>query len=887
MTSIFKSFRYIALFLLSIEVSYAGAGKIVGTVTDYETGSALPYVNVIIHELNIGASTDINGYYIILNIPPGEYSVSASFIGYQNTKYEGVQCATGHTTVQNFTLPSAVISGEEVVVIAKRPLVQKDLTASQKITTSAEINAMPVESFLDVLTTQAGVNTGADGAIHIRGGRSNEVGFYIDGISVVNPFTGSLAMNVSNNALQEMKVISGAFNAEYGNAMSGIINIQLREGGELLDGSVTYYTGDYLSNNSQVFPNIDAYNPMANSVLEAALTGPILGRKLTFNISARLHNNGGYLYGIREHAPEDSANFQDGDEWYIESSGDSSYVSMNPSISGNGLAKFTWRISPRLKMSFQGLYDQSQSKAYVHTYKYNPDGIYQYLRENGGIAVRLNQSFGSTFYELNLYYNSTNYRKYVYEDPADLRYVSTSNIVGSPGSTTFAFGGTLMEHDNRNSKTLGTKFDITSQIGSHHEIKAGLDVKTDHLESDDAVILYNGQRYREPTILPANLSPSHSTYTGDATFFSAYAQDKLEYESMIMNVGLRYDFFEPNGEFPTNLLDPTGTAQAADSKHSISPRLGVSFPITDKGYLHFSYGHFYQLPTLTALYSTSIFGANITPSLGYTDLKPEKTVLYEFGLQQQFGEYIALEAIAFYKDIRDLLATQSIYYESAVYGPSNYSIRLNKDYGTVLGYTLSLSKPHDPASHLSGHLDYTYQTTEGNATNSGSFFFSQFSETEEAKQIVYLSWDQTHLINGTVTYSVPNKWGISLIGKLASGWPYTPTIPLANYNPIPNSERKPWQRNIDLRMHKNIQVGNFETVLFAMVFNLLDELNERYVYDDTGQAGYTYVNQSSEETAEFKSHYGEPGIHTWSEYQVRPTYYSSPRSTYLGITLEF
>lgn len=886
--NILKTACFFLLFMLSGSLM-GGVGKISGTITDEASGEPIIGVNVIVHELGIGASTDIDGRYIILNIPVGYYTVSASFIGYNTIRISEIRCASDHTTIQDFGLSSGILEGEAVVVVAKRPLVQKDLTATQRITSSEEMKAMPVESFLGILTTQAGVNTGADGAIHIRGGRSNEVGFYIDGISVADPFfTNSLSLSVSNNALEEMKVVSGAFNAEYGNAMSGIVNISLKEGSDKFKGNLSFYTGDYISNNNELFVNIDDVAPTANSVIEGTLTGPIWRNKLTFNFSGKYRNNEGYRYGIRQHLPTDSSNFTDSDNWYVEVNGDSAFVPMNPSYGLNSLAKFTFRVTPTFKISVQSMYDKSFRKDYVHSYKFNPDGIYQYNSQNGGTSLRFNQSFGLTFYEFSLYRNYTNYTKYVYEDPLDSRYAPSNRVIGSPSSSTFVFGGTQMDdYIDRWSKTYGAKFDLTMQIGQHNETKTGLDFRYNDLEADVFEILYDNQEYREPTVLEANESPSHTLYTGQATFFSAYIQDKLEYESMIMNVGIRYDYFDPNDSIPVNLLDPTGEYTDAEIKTSISPRLGVAFPITDKGVLHFSYGHFYQMPSLIRLYSYDGFGAGIVPTIGYADLKPEKTVLYEFGLQQQFGEYIALEATAFYKDIRDLLASQSIYYESSIYGPSNYSVYLNKDYGTVKGFTLSLAKPYDRNSHLAGHFDYTYQTSEGNDVRDGSFYFSQFNETEEPKEIVVLGWDQTHLINATVTYSVPQKWGISIIGKLASGWPYTPIIPLANYTPLALSERKPWQKNVNIRAHKAVVLGGFEFTLFAKVFNVFDTKNERYVYDDTGRSGYTFVNQSTQETKEFISHYGEPGIHTWSEYQIRPNYYSSPRSVSLGFSMEF
>ena len=199
---------------------------------------------------------------------------------------------------------------------------------------------------------------------------------------------------------------------------------------------------------------------------------------------------------------------------------------------------------------------------------------------------------------------------------------------------------------------------------------------------------------------------------------------------MIMNLGLRYATFVPNDSTIASLIYPEADQKSSKTKTMISPRVGVSLPITDKGIFHFSYGHFYQMPTLRNLYRESYFGAGLAPTVGNPDLKPEKTVLYEFGFQQQFGNLIGMDINLFYKDIRELLALQSIRYNSPNYGPSNYAIYLNKDYGNARGLTLSLTKRYDPVSKSSIWIDYTYQKSEGNSVNSGSFYFSALSGIE-------------------------------------------------------------------------------------------------------------------------------------------------------------
>ena len=869
----------------------ASNGKITGKVAEKETGSPAVGVNVILIDTYLGAATDENGRFTILNIPPGTYSIRVDAIGFATITMKDVRVTTAQTTELSFTLEEAVIEGQEVTVIAERPLVQKDLTASQRVTTAKEIEDMPVESFLGVLTTHAGVNQSAGGALHVRGGRSNEVGYYIDGVSVSNPFyTNSLAVSVSNKALEEMKLVSGAFNAEYGNAMSGVVNVTIKDGGKNYDGSLSYYTGDYSSSAHDIFPNIDDQDFTANSTFDGFISGPVLpflGDKLTFNVSLRRSESEGYLYGIREHNPSDYAYFPPSGDWYIQITGDSSYVPMNPSQSTNGLSKITWRVSPTMKISTQSILSKAQSKSYSHAYKYNPDGVGTSYSANNNHSIKINHSLSpKSFYEANLFISDTDYKNYLYEDTTDSRYVSTDYINTEPTSATFLFGGTQMGHTYRVSNSVGGKFDFTIQMNDRHELKTGFSFRKDILEERNFSILYN-YNYRQPTVLPENESPYHVYYNKEALQYSAYIQDKMEYSSMIMNLGVRYDVFVPNDSSIADLVYPAAGKNDAGKKTMISPRVGVSLPITDKGIFHFSYGHFYQMPTLRNLYRESYFGAGLAPTVGYPDLKPEKTVLYEFGFQQQFGNLIGMDINLFYKDIRELLALQSIRYDSPQYGPSNYAIYLNKDYGSSKGVTLSVSKRYDPVSKTRIWLDYTYQKSEGNSVKSAAFYFSTLSGIEEEKLIVPLSWDQSHLLNTTVIIGNPGGTTLGLIGKISTGWPYTPSIPTANYVPEPNSGRKPIQRNMDLKIERRVSIGSRTVSLFARVYNLFDIRNARYVYDDTGSPKYTYEYRSIQETEQFKAHYGEPGIHTWEEYITRPQYYSSPRSFKIGFSLDF
>ena len=259
---------------------FAGTtGKIVGIITDKDTGEPLIGANVVVDGRPLGSTTDIDGSFLILNVPPGRYTLIAQYIGYQDKRVEGVQVNVDFTTRQNFELSSATIEfGDEIVVQASRELLTKDLTSSQTRVSTEKIENLPVEEIDDVLAVQPGITRDASGNFHIRGGRTSEIGYQLNGISISDGFDKSRGLEIENESVQELQVISGTFNAEYGNAMSGIINIVTKEGGSDFHGSLKSFVGDYLSTDDFNFYNIDA-REAANYSMQGTLSGPVPGLK--------------------------------------------------------------------------------------------------------------------------------------------------------------------------------------------------------------------------------------------------------------------------------------------------------------------------------------------------------------------------------------------------------------------------------------------------------------------------------------------------------------------------------------------------------------------------------------------------------------------------------
>ena len=295
-----SSIFYAIILLPSIALS-GTTGKISGKVLDADTNLPLAGVNVVVSGTGLGAATRIDGTFTILNIPPGEYTVKASFIGFKQTNMENVHVSVGLTTKIEFNLFTSAIVGEEVIVISERPIIVRDRTSSEVHISSDELEFTPIQEVNDILQTKAGITKDASGGLHCRGGRSSEVVYMVDGIPVTDVFYGALGVELEKSSILELQIVTGTFNAEYGEAMSGIVNIITKTGGKNLHGSLTFYAGDYNSGDTELFMNLDDLNPIENYNIQGSLSGPLplTSDKFRFYANARFFSSQGYLYGAR------------------------------------------------------------------------------------------------------------------------------------------------------------------------------------------------------------------------------------------------------------------------------------------------------------------------------------------------------------------------------------------------------------------------------------------------------------------------------------------------------------------------------------------------------------------------------------------------------------
>jgi len=1167
------------MIILASNNLFAGTtGKISGRVTDAETGEGLPGVNVIIEGTGMGASTDAEGIYFIINVPVGVFSVRAGMIGYTTRIMTEVSVRGDLTTEIDFAMTVQVLESEqEVVVVAERPMVQKDLTSGRSIVSASEIAEMPVESLAGVIGTKAGIVSDAGGGIHIRGGRSSEVTYMIDGVPVTNLSSGGLGVGLENSAVQELQILSGTFNAEYGQAMSGIINIVTKEGGEEYKGNISAYMGDYYTEDTRFFEYGDQFDPMNIKNVEMSLSGPFpgFGKSMNFFASGRYYDYGGLYRGVREHTPNDvnyltskaveelrdspwgragllnfaepfmdlnddgqlepgsesyfdfdgNGSFSSGEpfrdvdgdgrydhnvdfngngyidpeDWefidlngngvldgdpfvdanhngvldgepYIDfngnqmwdsgATGDGEVVRLNTSTRVNGMLKLTWRINPKLKLNTSIIHNVAESQSYSLSYKYNPNGRPTNQSSSTSFIMDLRHSLSERmFYNVKgSFYQTTAKTFYIDVDPEKLSeertitytnvdewtafltdaaldevtgigmgsfYGSVSDsllILQSHMTLTFydslSVGGTMMHavnlfgrpswsfdvtntwesrngpawvemfsspdlapwvksvrydivlndlkeayflpneiseqpvneylagghshsYSERINRTYLMSGDLTWQMNNTHQFKAGVGFKTHEMAYKAYTVFVQKNLDWIPTIKDTESSFANDSYdnwltdaveklsldTRNPREAYMYVQDKIELTDMIVNIGLRYDYFDPNYFVPSDYRDPenpkywlytlentetaavdtffqfAGEVTAYDSiidvldangepwrdyndfyentkpVHQFSPRIGVAYPITDKGIIHFSYGHFFQIPTFSYLYANpemEISTASYESILGNANLKPQKTVTYEIGLQQELAADLGIEVIAFYKDFSGLLSSDQ--YEK--YNTVNYIVYSNRDYGDSRGITFSINKRR--TGLLSASADYTYLVAQGNASNPLSLFYANQSDppAEVVKQVLPLDWDQRHTINVNISLAQPRKWGISILTKYGSGLPYTPTYQGSSLD-APNSDRKPDYFNVDLNMHRDVEFAGLHWTVFAKIYNALNIQNERRVFSDTGRATYSLIPTYTPDNGNIY------GRHSLADWLTRPNYFSSPRQFRIGFSTSF
>ena len=544
----------------------------------------------------------------------------------------------------------------------------------------------------------------------------------------------------------------------------------------------------------------------------------------------------------------------------------------------------------------------------------------------------------------------------------------------------FGTGGTQNGRFSRNTSFKQFNLTVSSQINNTHFIKSGILYKQYDMWADDKFLNYktvgewsltqNGDTLGYNPLAGARVTPFiptiNPTYTSEHDYFrvnpkelSFYLQDKIELDELIINAGLRFDFFDPDWKIPENeklpgnlkyflaktnndtslfwendfsilhkdviildSLDQQGavaienlfitgveydsTSQSyteafndqlltyrntfrwengfnkVEPSFQLSPRIGIAYPITDKGVIHVSYGHFFQVPNFSFLYENPEFeitNNNNGGIIGNAALNPEKTVMYEIGFKQEIAYKTAIDLTIFYRDTRDWVGVSPTIKK---YPVGNYRKYENKDYANTRGFTLVLDRQF--INGLGGGIDYTWMIAEGTYSNPQDAYFDAQDNQAPRLSMLPLNWDQTHTLNFRATTGGKN-WVASAIGKLWSGKPYTPEFKTGTISGsgafagfADNSERKPNVFDLDIRASYSINLLGLQSKIYCNIYNLLDLQNEFSVWEDTGRATYTLTAKDVPLT--------DPGrIGHLQEHLIRPEWYGEPRRINIGLNI--
>jgi outer membrane receptor protein involved in Fe transport len=835
---------------LAMPAAAGTTGKISGRVLDAKK-QPIVGANIAVPEARVGAMSDAEGRYVILNVPAGTWQIRANLLGYNPVTVQGVIVSSDQTTTQDITLNEAPVQLEEVVIKAERPVVNLNLTSNLQTVNRADIERLPVQELQDIVNMKAGVVDG-----HFRGGRLGEVQFQVDGVSMNNPYDNKAGIRIDRSLLEEVQVVTGTFDAEYGQAMSGVVNAVLKRGSDKFRADGEAFVGGFLYGSNRIVPN--DWNPTGYDNFVVNASGPAGLPKTTFLLGGRRTLQDNWITATRIFRPTDRV-----DSGRV--TGDQKEIPLGYFHEWGGIAKISNRSIHNLELSYQAIVNRSEARGQTEAawaYRYNPDG--QKIQNNLSVVHGLDLTYTlspKSFANLAIRQNIVDYTDWAYENLNDPRYdaagepqsVGDLGGGGGPNQDAFVQGVDLGRFEQYTNAWI-YKGSFVRQFSSDQQLKFGGEIQWPVALRFGTPGWLVGQGF-DPPIRHENEPPD---FPAPATYHpvtqSAFVQDELEYNDLKLRAGIRYDSFDARWYVPSDLANPANSISGVPESHlvpttvkrSFSPRLGVSYPVSADAALYFSYGHFTQMPPLGDIFGNADYGVlhdlQATPEseqkvgvLGNPDIKPEHTVQYQFGYKQAVTDWLGLDLTTFYKDIRDLLGVEFI----QTYNDAEYARFTNVDFGNVLGFTISLDQRQ--RGLISSRLDYTWQRAQGNSSDPRET--ATRAETGEGRRprVAPFSWDQQHTLNLEVIVSRPNDFSFGAIGRLTSGQPYTPSIETGFGGGLEtNSGRKPPATLLDLRGEKHLRSVVFHPMLFARVFNVFDtRYFNGFVFTTTGSPYYS------------------------------------------------
>jgi outer membrane receptor protein involved in Fe transport len=870
-------------------------GNLTGKVTDVSSGELLTGVNIVVIGSGRGGVSNTKGEYGITGITPGKYTIRVSSIGYKTVEQKNVEIEADASTVLNFKLASTDIQLEGVTAFGERPIVDNKKFSGDQTFSREKIEQLPnLKGVEDVLSLQAGVVKFGN-QLFLRGGRANETQILIDGVPVNNvggagAATGTLSTNeqlqqlyagtgttsggslsISASAIQSVSVSSSGFDAEYGNAQSGVVNITSKTGGERYSGSAQYRTDGLVGNDfgeryysfyfggpepitSHLLPTLGVSVPGKLSFFASTDFNQRNGA-FAFNTSQFYHplrrriKVGGILGGILGGL---GFNFTD-----KQSNAFSFNTKFSYSVGESDQFAFSYRANVS---SNHGLYGAYSSRDFY-------DSTLNSLSLNTQNVLQWTHLLGTnTLLKSSLSRQETQSTSSVGElTPAQYSIVTNTGR-RDPSADGFFDLGTGQSWSTSNSVVWNLKADFSSQLHPIHYFKAGLEYYYEHLQSTSISfpLAPVGER------LPDSLGGARGEYPGLGSGRwvtnalpsrgGLYVQDNIEFGEGLLSIhlGLRYEFFYlgkqvfdqgPLG-FVTRWERLTGLkADWLENKSfmsqfvrgNFSPRIAIGYPVSQTTKFYFNYGHFLQYPERDQFFHDPIYTTLPGNYVGNPSLKPQRTVQYEAGFEQAIFDDLAIAIRGYYKDIFDYVAPLSLPVSPAL------SLNINLDYASTRGVEVILNKAL--SQHYSGSLGYTFLVAKGRSSN--PFAATTNPQLQGLPRETRLDYDQQHTLNLFVGYRVAanedydlfgikfNNWGVSVTWNFGSGFPFTPFNRGRTLEDLYllNTGDGPYTSEVNLSLFKGFKL--LEGLSITFTFDVVNLLNRRNI--DLNAGGFNTV----------------------------------------------
>ena len=869
----------------SVTVQAKVTGKVSGVVTNADTDEPIVGATVSVANTDLATKTDEDGEYFIINVPVGHYDLVVSHVGFERMVKTEVRVLVDLTTPVDFEITVAPVElANEVVVVATAPLIQKDLTSSRVIFTEDRLKNLPnITSVQSILTNYPGVVLDAGQDLHVRGSRDGQLSYYYDGFSIEDPFYATAGMRIVPASLAELSLTSGGFTAEYGEAQSGVVSAVTREGTADYHGQLRMYQGATHKYDVSTGKWGDL-STVTNRSIIGTFSGPFPGMD------------------------EKDYNFFTAGE-YLRDDG---YLPHNWYTSYTGISKLTMQPLARFKVKANVTYQESDGGVYDHrdvnglSYDFNLDGLpvverKAYIAGVTGNYAFSDRAFGSI--SVNQFYTRT------LTEPAHLMGVHWSQWPGYSEDEDGVYNGTIhidnyagmidyTDEMQITGYTTGSDFNPTygfretrynsvsgnliTQWDKYNQIKSGFEFRRYHLDWDFKQF-YNDQPYGE-------------RYTSRPKLASFFLSDKLEYRDFIVDMGIRFDYRDADISYNYTPDDTIAHYKEADSRSRLSPRLGVSFPISDRSAMHFNYGIYYQVPQSVYLY-TNLKGDRTSglPVIGNPDLEPEETISYELGVDHLIGSDLRLDVTAYHKEISDLVTTREV--GSILNNPVTRYV--NDDYGTAVGFDVSLEKL-PLHGNFSASISYSYMVAKGNGSNANEPYYTYLTSTTDTLPPLseyYLDFDQRHTITAVLSYNAPSDWagrllgmklpgawGLTMVGYYGSGLPYSRVDASGFRMGERNENRLPATYTVDMRFNKDFNVGwnQSRMTFFVEVDNLFNRKNVLNVYTRTG------VPDDDNNLVQADLTLSQDELNYYDRlYDMDPQNYSPPRTIRTGLEFSF